>query len=179
MARKTRALGMGLALALSAGMFLVHPAQAAPTPTQCESDRKEAVAQQLADKPGGDVVDARTVAYENGNARVVLASPSSCSEITVQAMNDCPAGWACWWEDTYYPSTGRRLQFYDAGVWQNLRDWGLNSWGSYYNRRGDDAAMKNVSSSAASCYPQYSSISTSGGLASWRWIYLANTSANC
>ncbi|MEV4364571.1 peptidase inhibitor family I36 protein [Nonomuraea sp. NPDC049625] len=165
-------------LALTLGMIvtLTSAAQAAD-PSQCATDRQTAIDRQLTKAPGGKALDERTISYLEGKVLVTLVSPQSCGETTTMAKSDCPLGWLCFWEDPSFQGT--RWQFQDEGYWQDLRQWGVDIFYSFYNHRADAFLLRRTSSSNVLCYNAEGSGSNVGTtVGGYRYIFLRQT-AGC
>lgn len=105
---------------------------------------------------------------------LAFGSPAwAASTATPASINDCPSGWMCLW--TGHNFTGRMLQYHDTGRWQNLPAQAF----SYYDNRGDDAAVAPGSggSGGKTCVDGHSRNSYAhSGVKS---VYLAHTGNNC
>ena len=85
----------------------------------------------------------------------------------------CPSGWMCLWTGADF--SGRMMQYRDPGRWQNLPAQAF----SYYDNRGDDAAVAPGSggSGGKTCVDGHSRNSYAhSGVKS---VYLAHTGDNC
>jgi hypothetical protein len=103
----------------------------------------------------------------------LLVAPSAAAQSTPQSINDCPSGAMCLWTGANFQ--GRMLQYYDTGRWQNLPAQAF----SYYDNRGDDAAVAPGSggSGGKACVDGHSRNSYAhSGVKS---VYLAHTGNNC
>ncbi|MGY1961783.1 peptidase inhibitor family I36 protein [Nocardia gipuzkoensis] len=100
-------------------------------------------------------------------------SASAAPQPALTSISDCPSGWMCLWTGRDF--TGRMMQYRDTGYWQNLPAQAF----SYYDNRGDDAAVAPGSggSGGKACVDGRSRNSFAhSGVKS---VYLANTGNDC
>jgi hypothetical protein len=76
----------------------------------------DAVADYLAHHPGGIQISEYEISYGGGTFVVALMAPRSAV-----GGPDCPSGWFCFYDRTYYGYPRGRLS--DCG-WQDLAQWG-------------------------------------------------------
>jgi hypothetical protein len=89
------------------------------------------IAQVLSEHPGGVQINEDQIAWNDG--KVVLTIPSS-TDVSADAISDCPPGWFCLWQDAQFMS--RKVQFQGAGC-QSLDNFGFNNLASsWFNRNG-------------------------------------------
>jgi hypothetical protein len=108
-----------------------------------------------------------------GAALLLAPTAAAQSGPTTMSINDCPSGAMCLWTGANF--SGRMLQYYDTGRWQNLPAQAF----SYYDNRGDDAAVAPGSggSGGKTCVDGHSRNSyAQSGVKS---VYLAHTGGNC
>ncbi|MFE0381756.1 hypothetical protein ACFW1M_40785, partial [Streptomyces inhibens] len=114
-------------------------------------------------------VASATVALSAG----LLLTPTASADAQPSSINDCGQGWMCLWTGKNF--SGRKMQYRDAGRWQNLPAQAF----SYYDNRGDDAAVAPGSggSGGKTCVDGHSRNSYAhSGVKS---VYLAHTGDNC
>jgi hypothetical protein len=158
-----------LALASATSLGMTGTSVAAPGD---QTQHSAAVAEQLARVPGGEVVGTNTVSYEGGRVLVEFAPAGTA------AKSDCDDGWLCLWDDPNWKST--RWQFADEGYYQDLRQWGITSFYSFYNHRSDRFFLRNSPNGSVRCYPAGAAASdVSGTVGYWRYIFLAQTNNAC
>ncbi|MFI0816021.1 peptidase inhibitor family I36 protein [Streptomyces sp. NPDC021098] len=118
----------------------------------------------------GIAIATTLVAFGGG----LLAAPGAmAAQKAPTSINDCPSGAMCLWTGKNF--SGRMLQYRDTGYWQNLPAQAL----SYYDNRGDDAAVAPGSggSGGKTCVDGKSRNSYAhSGVKS---VYLAHTGNNC
>ncbi|MER7206774.1 hypothetical protein ABT340_06850 [Streptosporangium sp. NPDC000239] len=174
---KPRVTAIAAALCfLAINMFApAGSAQADTSPNQCGLDRQAAVNEQLKKIPGGQVIDERTISYASGKVTVTLANPASCGGDGASAKSDCTEDWLCLWSSSRY--LGTKWSFTDNGYWQDLRQWGITSFSSFYNHRADAFLLKQHSSAPSYCYDYETAASdVAATVGSYRFIYLRETS---
>jgi hypothetical protein len=119
---------------LAFGLSTVAVASAAPVsgsegrPTDAQLHALEAAGIDPTTLRPGWTVQGKEIVWENG---AVMAS------IEPMAYEDCSSGYLCFWEDKSY--TGRRLQFQDTGLRDDMRDYSFNDqMSSWRSRRSLD-----------------------------------------
>ncbi|MEU5882330.1 peptidase inhibitor family I36 protein [Spirillospora sp. NPDC047279] len=95
----------------------------------------------------------------------------------VRGLNDCPSGWYCVWAAQFYG--GARYQFRSQGYWQNLDDYGVPWFYSFYNRRSNRVFIAPYQGQPSKCYQAGTRVSDSTNVRHYRLIYLAESNNPC
>ena len=139
--------------------------------------------------PGGVRINANQVEWNNGT--VVMTAPAAAGKSTLapDASDTCPAPiigtrWSCVYDEVNFG--GIRLQFSDAGYYQDLHYYGGNEWEteSWSNTRGQRAWLNEYESHTNSgeslCMTGNAHSGHSQGEYSYdRWIYLSTNYDAC
>jgi hypothetical protein len=196
-----------LTMAISAGVLALAtavPAMAAsadttatPTATnfaaQATSYQNSALATALQRTPGGNRISRSQVEWSTAaGGLVVMTVPTTAtgSTLSPDATDSCPAPiigtrWSCVYNETGF--AGTRLQFTDAGYYQDLHKYGGSAWEtfSWSNTRGQRAWLnqyENHNASGASfCMTGNAHGSNISGNPAVRdeWIYLSTNYDAC
>jgi hypothetical protein len=111
----TRAVFDRVAVLAAASLVLVG-ALTAPARPASTDQQQDAVTAYLEAHPGGTRTGPDEISYDNGTFIVTVKAPKNAL-----GGPDCPSGWFCFYDRTYYGYPRGRLS--DCG-WQDLAEWG-------------------------------------------------------
>ena len=190
----TAAAALGLALAVTA---VLAPSASASTPAaafaaKASTYQNAEITAALSRAPGGVRVAPGQVEWNN--YAVVLTIPATAQASTLPtalpaATDSCPAPiignrWTCVYSQRYFG--GRRLQFKDAGYFQDLHYYGGVSWitNSWSNTRGQRTWLQEVASHNNAGNEICLTGNAHAGILSGpnnvdRWIYLSTNYDHC
>ena len=199
LSRLTMAIGAGM-LALAAAMPAMAASAAtttAPASTnfvaQATSYQNSALATAQERTPGGTRISSSQIEWSTADGGlVVMTVPvnASGSTLSPDATDSCPAPiigtrWSCVYNLTNF--AGTRLQFTDAGPYQDLHAYGGTSWEtfSWSNTRGQRAWLNQFAdhdaSGASFCMTgnAHGGNITGNAAVRDRWIYLSSNTDPC
>ena len=113
--------------ALIVAVAVMVAAPTVPATAAAYPELNAATAAYLATHPGGVPLDSNEISYSGGTFVVTVTPPLGPS-----FYPDCPAGWFCFYQYTYYGYPRGRLS---SCGWQDLATWGWQNRveSAYYN----------------------------------------------
>jgi hypothetical protein len=179
----------GTALAATSGGGPTPGAASTSFAAEATSFQNATVSQAMTRAPGGVRTGPNQVEWHNYAVVMTVPSTSGGSTLAPNATDSCPAPiigtrWTCVYDESYF--NGTRLQFSDAGYYQDLwyyggSDWETHSWS---NTRGQRSWLNEYESHTDSGYSLCMTGNAHAGVydglaASDRWIYLSSNYAAC
>jgi hypothetical protein len=185
-----------LALTAMTPALAASAATSSPRPSfasQATSFQNSTISAALRRAPGGKRTGSGQVEWrQHGHLAVVMTVPATAkgSTLAPNVADSCPAPiigtrWSCVYDEISFGGT--RLQFTDAGPYQDLHNYGGNEWdtNSWSNTRGQRAWLNEFASHSDSglslCMTgnAHAGNVASNPAGTDRWIYLSTNTAAC
>ncbi len=187
-AMSVAALGTALAVVPVAAPSASAATGASAFEAAASSYQNAQIASALTGAPGGVRVSANQVEW-NGYSVVLTVPAGAKASVTPANADTCPAPiigfrWTCVYDGNQF--SGRRLQFKDAGFFQDLRHYGGPRWTtlSWSNTRGQRTWIQQYASHTNSGFELCMTGNSHAGAVgvpylNARWIYLSDNYAHC